>query len=72
MGFVSEKEEENQSLSMGRNTQASLMGERPLLPVFAGTVGACVAAPLATAFYHAGTKIVPGAKKLACGDVFRA
>ncbi|KAG6790917.1 hypothetical protein POTOM_000024 [Populus tomentosa] len=26
MGFVSEKEEENQSLSMGRNTQASLMG----------------------------------------------
>ncbi|XP_011048192.1 PREDICTED: uncharacterized protein LOC105142314 [Populus euphratica] len=26
MGFVSEKEEENQSLSMGRNTKASLMG----------------------------------------------
>lgn len=46
--------------------------ERPLLPVFAGTVGACVAAPIATAFYHAGTKIVSGAKKLACGDVFRA
>ena len=26
MGFISKKEEENQSLSMGRNTQASLMG----------------------------------------------